>query len=108
MNCFQWDVEWENGLGREASWSCNDGEWSCNDCTCGGIWSWKTLLLVVVHFKADFCFCDPSGVLSVGVLEHKGMVNETFLFFELFVMDSIVCVLASLGTLNSRIPMLNP
>ena len=89
--------EWS---GKGALWNCNEEEWSCNDCTCGNGWSWKALLLVVVHFKADFGFCVCSGVLSVGVLEHKGMGNETFFFFEL--MESIVCVLTSLGTLNSR------
>ena len=61
------------------------------------------LLLLVVHFKADFGFCVCSGVLSVGVLEHKGMVNENFFFFELLIMESIVCVLASLGPLNTTI-----
>ena len=59
---------------------------------------------MVVFFKADFSFCGCSGVLSVGVLKHKGMVNETFFFFELLVMESIACVLASLGTFNLRMP----
>ena len=59
---------------------------------------------MVVHFRADFGFCICFGVLLVGVLQYKGVVNETFFFFGLLVMESIACVLASLGTLNLTVP----
>ena len=61
-------------------------------------------MVVVVHFKADFGFWVCFVVLSVGVLEYKGVVNETFILYELLIMECIVCVMASLGTLNSTMP----
>ena len=57
---------------------------------------------MVFHFRAGFGFCDFFDVLLVGLLQHKGMENEIFFFFDL--MESIECDLALLGTLNSMTP----
>ena len=52
-------------------------------------------------FRADFGFSNCCGVVLVGLLQHKGVLNETLFFLEI---AFILYDLASLGTLNSRMP----
>ena len=52
-------------------------------------------------FRADFGFFDCCGVVLIGLLLHKGVLNDTLFFWEI---AFILYDLASLGTLNSRTP----
>ena len=54
-------------------------------------------------FRADFGFSDCCGVVLAGLLQHKGVLNETLFLLEI---AFILYDLASLGTLNSRMPRL--
>ena len=52
-------------------------------------------------FRADFGFSDCCVVVLVGLLQHKGVLNETLFFLEIAL---TLYDLDSLGTLNSRMP----
>ena len=91
------------------AWSCDalfpmDSSVVLGACSCNVLWwSWNGLLWCCLHFfRSDFFGDVAVGVFLTGLLECKGLLNETCLLFDVLWMElTIACVLALLGTLNS-------